>query len=125
MESSVGYPSRPTRRLRLPSKNLPSWIRLVSHLPFVGGSKKGRKNGDLFVGQSTRPYYAAAAGSLVAPIFGDVDESGKRVLNGSITVDLKGRKMFGLGPAEAAKGNSICVLHGCSVPVILKQEQNY
>jgi hypothetical protein len=41
------------------------------------------------------------------------------------TVDLKGRKMFGLGPAEAAKGNSICVLHGCCVPVVLKQEQNY
>lgn len=68
------------------NERVPSWIRQVKFLPFGEGSKTGRKNGDLFIGQPNRPYYAAAAGSIATPIFGRVDENGQPFLNGSMTV---------------------------------------
>ena len=33
----------------------------------------------------------------------------------------KQQKLFGLGPNEARKGDLICILFGCSVPVILRE----
>jgi hypothetical protein len=37
------------------------------------------------------------------------------------TTDVKGRMLFGLAPTEGKPGHKICVLHGCSVPVLLEQ----
>lgn len=90
-------------------ENLPSWIRQVNHLPFGGGSKTGRKNGDLFIGQPNRPYYSAAVGSIATPILGHVDEDGERVLDRSMSVsgfvvgeiaDIRGRSQDGTLPTE-------------------------
>jgi len=33
----------------------------------------------------------------------------------------KEKARFGLAPKTAEEGDSICILHGCSVPVILRQ----
>lgn len=41
------------------------------------------------------------------------------------TADLTGRTLFGFGPPEARRGNQICALHGCSVPVILEQAKDH
>lgn len=225
------------------NETLPSWIRQVVHLPFGTGSRTGRKNGDVLVGQPNRNFYAAAGNSIASPIFGTVSESGKRELDGSMTVsgvevgeisqlsassqdgnlqakwiemlgwpsdsndedatwdtvpdhmwrtlvadrgpggtsaplwyhqacrhwllehgleddistslirdrhhpsmaleyiqrvrsviwnrclfrttDLRGRKLFGLGPSGAENGDKVCVFHGCSVPVVVRQVKHY
>ncbi|OIW26652.1 hypothetical protein CONLIGDRAFT_482534 [Coniochaeta ligniaria NRRL 30616] len=77
---------RPQYGMLSKNERLPSWIRQVRHLPFGEGSKTGRNNGDLFIGQPNRPYYAAAAGSIATPIFGRISEGGDPFLNGSMTV---------------------------------------
>lgn len=33
-----------------------------------------------------------------------------------------GKPLLGLGPAETRLGDRVCILHGCSVPVILQQQ---
>ncbi|KAL1857087.1 hypothetical protein Daus18300_010430 [Diaporthe australafricana] len=39
-------------------------------------------------------------------------------------LDALGRPLYGLGPREAKAGDCICILHGCSVPVILKRVED-
>jgi hypothetical protein len=34
---------------------------------------------------------------------------------------IKGKKLFGLAPPQTTENDFICILHGCSVPVILRQ----
>lgn len=38
-----------------------------------------------------------------------------------VTQGFSGNRLLGLGPAKAQIGDTICILHGCSVPVILRQ----
>lgn len=38
--------------------------------------------------------------------------------------DYRGRSILGLGPENTAKGDIVCILNGCSVPVILRQKND-
>ncbi|EFY95272.2 Ankyrin and HET domain protein [Metarhizium robertsii ARSEF 23] len=38
-----------------------------------------------------------------------------------VTKGFSGSRLLGLGPAKAQIGDTICILHGCSVPVLLRQ----
>jgi hypothetical protein len=42
-----------------------------------------------------------------------------------ITTDHTGGSVFGLGPQDTKVDDYVCILHGCSVPVILRQEEDY
>lgn len=42
-----------------------------------------------------------------------------------ITTDGLGRKLYGLAPQRSEKGDSVCILHGCSVPVVLRPRAEF
>ncbi|KAJ8124129.1 hypothetical protein ONZ43_g75 [Nemania bipapillata] len=130
-------PIKPPTKARGGRLELPSWIPLLSKSEFGDPEEvySGRKNGESLVGPFSvdRTRYNASAGAdynieLVEREFEGVQylkASTKYEAHNGETASIGGteeHELFGLGPPDMKEGDYVCILIGCSVPVILRDE---
>lgn len=99
-------------------KNPPTWYRRAC----LYGLSQGSPDGDINTGQLARD--RSQPQSLVEYLRRVQSVIWSRKFFASTEDPDAARHLFGLGPRRAEKGDLICILFGCSVPVILRRHES-